>query len=72
MKNQLMKTYLIALFLGISIASNAQTTSDSIAIHFGFNSDYLPLRERGLIHLMSEDVDPSTLSKHWLKCALKQ
>lgn len=62
MKHQLMKTYIIALFLGIAIASNAQTTSDSIAIHFGFNSDYLPLRERGLIYLISEDVDPSTLS----------
>lgn len=61
MKSSLMKTYLIALFLGIAIASNAQTTSDSIAIHFGFNSDYLPLRERGLIYLISEDVDPSTI-----------
>lgn len=61
MKHQLMKTYLIALFLGIAITSNAQTTSDSIAIHFGFNSDYLPLRERGLIYLISEDVDPSTI-----------
>ncbi|MCC6701351.1 MAG: OmpA family protein [Fluviicola sp.] len=56
-----MKTSVLLFFLGIVIASNAQTTNDSIAIHFGYNSDFIPLHERGLIYLMSEDVDPSTI-----------
>lgn len=61
MKSSLMKTSVLLFFLGIVIASNAQTTNDSIAIHFGYNSDFIPLHERGLIYLMSEDVDPSTI-----------
>lgn len=54
-----MKTSVLLFFLGISIASNAQITSDSIAIHFGFNSDFIPPHDRGLIYLLSEDTPPA-------------